>query len=110
MKSYSDKQYVARVSSAYYVHSKTEKGLLDWAEEKEEYKVIAKADTLEECKRLAFSECEGSRWILYPSLIIEEPGGGEVYSSILVHDKCECCGHETYDHVVTDLEEMLAKK
>jgi hypothetical protein len=108
-KQISNTQYVARVTTAYYIHSKTEKGLLEWAEEKEEFHVVAKADTLKECKEKAFAECEGSRWCLYPSLIIEEPGGGEVYSSIVTFDKCGHCGNENYDRVVMDLEKMLSR-
>lgn len=108
------KNYVAYLSGDYYVHSKNDSSLLEWASEQDgkvaDYKVIAKAETLEECKEKAFAECEGSRWCMYPSLIIEEPGGGEVYSDILVQDKCNCCGHETSDRIVTDLEAISKRR
>ena len=51
----------------------------------------------------------GSKWIMYPSVIIENEDGEEVWASTLVRDKCKCCGHESYEQIENGLYGMKDK-
>jgi hypothetical protein len=83
-------------------------GCLEWDESiKFESKTVEKHKTVKEC----FESMNdwGSRWVMYPSVTIENEEGEEVWSSIPACYKCECCKHETWDQIEGGLYTMKNK-
>ena len=90
--------YRVSVSSAYYVPNKDDKSMLEWADENADSVSLGEFDTYEEAYQHLVDETEGSRWCLYPAAFIENDAAGEVFSSVPILYRCECCGNEKWDN------------
>lgn len=106
------KTYKVYVSDCYYIYNK-EDGVYNWAtdEDKTVPEFTQKLVESHKTVREAMNSIEnwGSEWVMYPSVIIEDDEGSEVYSSIPVLDKCKCCNREEWDRIESDLRTMKRK-
>lgn len=94
--------YKIIVSNAQYIKKNK---YLEYNESFEnESKEVEQHETVQECFD-SMSEW-GSRWIMYPSVIIENEDGEEVWSSIPALYKCECCKHEEWETITGGLYTM----
>jgi len=100
------------VSDAYYIYDK-ERNALEWATDIDkdipefESKKVETHDTLQEAMNSINNW--GSRWVMYPSVVIENDDGEEVFSDYPELYKCECCGHEEWNRTQGGLSVMKGK-
>jgi len=106
-------KYKVFVSDCYYIND-GKSNVLEWATDMDKsvpaftQKHVETHATIEDALN---SVAEwGSKWVMYPSLIIKDEKGSEVYSDIPALYKCDCCKHEEWDRVTSDLRSMTKAK
>lgn len=102
--------YKTYVTDAYYIFND---GCYEWATDVDKTvpeftsKMVEEHETLAEALESA-SEW-GSKWAMYPSMVIENEEGEEVYISYASVTRCECCKRESFEQIDTDLRSYKKK-
>jgi hypothetical protein len=93
-------------SSDYYEPDKStspDECCLAWHSEQSDETVSSKVievKTKEEAQAVIENNAYNGVW---DSIRVEEKDGNEIYEDTVIRRKCECCGHEEFDRLTSDL-------